>query len=199
MTINRVFLACLLCTLTLASCQRRAADWPDTSEIRIDPVQTATQGPPVHFAGAKLTPRARFRIDARVLSVKRYRTGPTAAVLPFDVALGWGAMSTTPTIKGLSIRQGERRYYYSWYGDPPPRWREIASSSSNVHVIPATQAVSDQLYRLRPNDRVLLNGTLVDITLPDGGRLRTSLTRTDTWDGACEIMWVTDMRILSPP
>jgi hypothetical protein len=42
---------------------------------------------------------------------------------------------------------------------------------------------------------VHLRGTLVDATRDDGAWLRTSLTRTDTGAGACEVMLVESFEV----
>jgi hypothetical protein len=49
--------------------------------------------------------------------------------------------------------------------------------------------VEKQLARLRAGQVVTLHGYLVDVAM-HGGVWRTSMTRTDTGAGACEIMWI---------
>jgi hypothetical protein len=51
------------------------------------------------------------------------------------------------------------------------------------------------LHRLRSvagGDIIELRGYLVEVTAPDGWHWRSSLSRTDSGDGACELMWVTE-------
>jgi hypothetical protein len=62
-------------------------------------------------------------------------------------------------------------------------------------VIPENEAVARTLDRLRPGSIVQFAGRLVDIEGNDGG-MRTSLSRTDTGAGACEILLASSARVL---
>ena len=46
------------------------------------------------------------------------------------------------------------------------------------------------LPKLRPGQLVTIDGYLVDVRGPGGFAWNTSRTRTDTGNGACEIVWV---------
>ena len=69
----------------------------------------------------------------------------------------------------------------------------IISHSANTHVIPQTPAIARILSSLRPGEVVVLSGELVDAVRDDGRWIKTSLVRTDTGAGACEVMLVTDV------
>jgi hypothetical protein len=139
--------------------------------------------------GYRITPLARFDIEARVLGREIYRFDRGADLAPVDLALGWGPMSDTEVLKALTIRQGSRAYY--WHGSELPiPSREISTHSANMHLIPATQEIEYRLKKARPGQIVALSGYLVEITGDDGWRWRSSLTREDTGTGACELIWV---------
>ncbi len=59
-----------------------------------------------------------------------------------------------------------------------------------------------QIRAIRIGDQIRMRGLLVDYTVSsDGSEVftrRTSLTRTDTGNGACEILYVTDVHVLRP-
>ena len=57
-------------------------------------------------------------------------------------------------------------------------------------MIPATPDIESKLKKLRPGQIVTARGYLVDIRNADGFHWNTSLSRTDTGDGACEVFWV---------
>jgi hypothetical protein len=61
---------------------------------------------------------------------------------------------------------------------------------AQMHVIPADKDVESRLKKLRPGQIVTAKGYLVDVRGPAGFAWNTSLSRTDTGDGACEIFWV---------
>lgn len=156
------------------------------------PVQRdADRGAPITHGEFTLTPLARLEGDARVLGREDYRFGTEAALSPTDLALGWGRMSDAGVLAGLDISQGGRWYHYRWQGpEPPIPLREIAISSANMHIIPASDAVAAQLDRVREGHVVRFSGLLVEASRADGWRWRSSLTREDTGGGACEVVWL---------
>jgi hypothetical protein len=136
------------------------------------------------------TPRARLRAEVRVLSRERYRLDPLAEAVPVDLAVGWGPMSDSAVIDALDISQSARFYTWRYQDAPPVPVDVIATHSANWHVVPGSREVERQLGRLRTGDVIEVEGLLVDLDRADGGHARTSLTRTDTGAGACEIVWV---------
>jgi hypothetical protein len=146
-----------------------------------------------------LQPRARFDIEARVLSAERYRMGISADLAPLDLALGWGVMSDQAIVDQISVSQGARWYILRWGPQPPAPEREIMRSSGNMHIIPATDGIRSQALSLRAGEFVKLTGFLVDAQGPGGFRWGTSLSRDDTGDGACELFLVESLETLQPP
>ena len=138
---------------------------------------------------AVLQPRAGFSVRARVLGSERYRLDREAAFAPLDLALGWGRMADDEVLAKLQISQGGRWYRYRWQGEPPIPRGEIARSSANMHMIPADDAVAAALARIGRDDRVRIDGWLVEVQAPDW-RWRSSLTREDQGQGACEVVYV---------
>jgi len=138
----------------------------------------------------RLTPRAIFELRARVLSREDYRWDAGADLAPLDLALGWGAMSDQAVLDRIEISQGAR-WYYTRYDYPAPLAdREIIRQSGNMHLVPANPAILSRLQEIRRGDVVWLRGYLVDAEHESGFRWRTSLSREDTGDGACELFYV---------
>lgn len=75
-----------------------------------------------------------------------------------------------------------------------PRWYwvliVVAVVGANMHLIAANSDVAAVIADARVGQILSLEGLLVDVRRPDGGGMRTSLTRDDTGAGACEIVWV---------
>ncbi len=137
-----------------------------------------------------LTPRAHFNLSARVLSHKVYRYDTEAALSPVDLALGWQRMSDSAVIDQISISQSGR--FYRWrVRDYPIPHNEIVSSSANMHMIPANDSIERELRALPKDALIRIEGLLVDArhTQRDW-RWRTSMTRTDSGGGACELVYV---------
>jgi len=134
-------------------------------------------------------PLARFQLQARLLSRERYRRGREADLSPIDFALGWGPMSDQTILDEISISQGARFYFWKTKTFPISR-REISRYSSNMHMIPANDEVRETLLSARVGELVYLDGYLVVATKEDGWRWKSSMTRNDTGNGACELVWV---------
>ncbi len=139
--------------------------------------------------GFSLTALAEYAVQARVLHTKRYWDG-SAKLVPYDVALGWGPMSDQAVLDGLEIDQGHRFFFYQWQQAPPIPEKDIAGHAANNHLIAANDAVAKTIRQLRSGQVVHLRGYLVQATKPDGFSWMTSLSRTDTGAGACELFYV---------
>jgi hypothetical protein len=142
----------------------------------------------------RLRPRAEFEATVRILRREDYSLDRISRLAPTDFAVGWGPMSDGRVLADIEISQGNRFYYWRTENWPIGR-DEIESSSANWHVIPENEAVASALERLRPGSIVRFSGRLVDIEGNDGG-MRTSLSRTDTGAGACEILLASSARVL---
>ncbi|WP_413586739.1 hypothetical protein [Bdellovibrio sp. HCB274] len=141
-------------------------------------------------------PLANYKIRARVLSTNRYWFDPGAAISPIDLALGWGPMSDSRVLNELSIGQSLRYYHVKWRNPPIPE-NEILRHSANVHIIPANTIVKDLLFSLREGNLIELDGQLVVFSGKSGGEWKSSLSRDDRGAGACELMYVTSVRVLN--
>lgn len=161
-----------------------------------DPVQVELDAPqsPITLEDATLHPLARFSLTARVLSREDYRFDAESDLSPTDLALGWGRMSDSAVLRDIDVSQSGRFYYWQVRSFPIPR-REIETHSANMHMIPANAVIAHALKRVRAGDVVTLEGMLVEADKPDGWRWRSSMTRTDTGAGACEVVYVQDLLI----
>jgi hypothetical protein len=142
-----------------------------------------------------LTRRARFQITARVLGSERYRVGREADLSPLDLALGWGVMSDSALLDQLEISQSGRWYHWRYKNALPVPEAQVIAGSSNMHMIPARKSVERALKKLRVGDIVTLQGYLVDADHPSGWHWRTSMNRTDSGNGACEIVYVESVSV----
>ena len=163
---------------------------PDTPE------QTMLETPETfQFKGYNITLLAEFRVRAKVLSKENYRHGREADLSPTDLALGWGRMSDESVLKDIKISQSGRWYMWRVKEFPIPR-RELETHSSNMHIIPATPQVERELKKVRKGQIVEFNGYLVNVSADDGWSWQSSLTREDTGNHACEIVYVEHLSIV---
>lgn len=145
--------------------------------------------------GYEMRPLQAFALKARVLSVAHYRIGREADLSPTDIALGWGRMADPAIDEKLSISQSGRWYYWRYSGAPPLPPREIATSSANMHIIPASREVARALAEVEKGKTVSLRGYLVEARARDGWSWRSSLTREDTGNGSCEVVFVQALEV----
>ena len=140
---------------------------------------------------------AKFSIKAKVLSRKNYHIGREADLSPIDLALGWGNMSDEAVLEKIEISQSNR--FYRWHVEPfPIPRREIETHSANMHLIPASDAVKRAIDRVRKGDIVEISGSLVNVTSNTGDwHWNSSQTRNDTGKGACELILVESLYIVT--
>jgi len=154
------------------------------------PIQKAlVDAAPIIFGEFSLKPLARFALDARVLSREDYSWDSGARLSPMDLALGWGPMSDSAVLEQIKIAQGGRKYRWRVGQFPVPR-RAIETHSANMHLIPADSTVEREMKRARVGHVVSLQGYLVEATEANGWRWRSSTTRDDVGNGACELILV---------
>ena len=163
--------------------------------VSAEPVQVDSgSAPTFEKSGYQIKPLAKYEIKARVLSSERYRWDAGADLVPFDLAVGWGAMSDTAVLDQLEIKQGGRWYQWRTESFPIPV-DAVTRLSANMHLIAADKAVAKQISRARSGQVVTMKGYLVEARRADGFTWTSSLTRTDSGGGACELMWVSAFEI----
>jgi hypothetical protein len=146
----------------------------------------------------KVTRRAQFQIRARVFSTEPYYLNRTGDVSPIDLALGWGVMSDQAILDQIKISQSSRWYRTRYELPAPAPESEIISSSSNMHMIPARKSIERKLKKVRIGDIITISGYLVDVDHDSGWWWHTSMSRSDTGDGACEIVYVESLDVENP-
>lgn len=193
-----VFLLIVAAFVAWNDWRNRPIDHPPGVLVSVTPVQRDLRAPDSFlFDDFTMTRRAEFDIQARVLSRETYFWGTESDLAPVDLALGWGRMSDQSVLDQINIRQSGR-WYFTRYALPPPiPEQEIIRTSANMHMIPANGSVERALKRLRRGDVVRITGFLVDVDHDSGWKWRTSLTREDTGQGACEIIYVEDVQRLT--
>ena len=141
---------------------------------------------------------ATFRLKAKVLAKKNYYTGRESELSPTDLALGWGNMSDETILEQVEISQSNRFYYWRVESFPIPR-KEIETHSANMHLIPADDSIKSTIGNIRIGDIIEISGSLVNVTTQDDNwRWKSSQTRSDTGKGACELILVKSLYIVTP-
>ena len=163
-----------------------------------EPYQASISSPASHrIDDYIITEFAEFSIKAKVLSRENYYLGREADLSPVDLTLGWGNMSDESILDNIEISQSGRFYRWQVKSFPIPR-REIESNSANMHLIPANEIVASDIKKIRKGDIIELSGSLVNVTsASDSWRWQSSQTRYDTGKGACELIWVDSLEVVT--
>lgn len=140
----------------------------------------------------QLTPRVAYKMTGRLLLKNRYWSGDLAKAIPYDFVMGWNKMADTGFIRyaNVSLSQSNRTYRWEVPNMTNLRRSDFVDNSANVHMVPSSTEIFDQLDSVKEGDMLYMEGMLVDVTTPKEN-IRTSLTRQDEGAGSCEIFYVT--------
>ena len=197
---RRIFILSViaLCYLVVRDWDSKPIEHPAGILVAERPEQVDLQASTFMLGDYQLTRKASFKIDARVLSKEPYYLGRTADLAPVDLALGWGEMSDSAVLSQIDISQSAR-WYRTRYDLPPPiSEQQIVFNSSNMHMIPARKGIERKLKKLREGDIVSISGYLVDVDHDSGWYWHSSMSRLDTGNGACELVYVESMSVENP-
>lgn len=147
------------------------------------------------YKNANIKKLAKFEIKARILGKERYYTDTSSEYSKYDLAMGWGPFYNIKNLDHLKINQGNR--WFTWRADKLMfPYKVYVENMSNIHIIPASSNVEDKVSKLSKDDGVILKGYLVSVKGFDGFSWNSSMTRSDTGDGACEVFYVESVDII---
>jgi hypothetical protein len=190
-----LLIACAAVIVAIATWEEPDPRLPPGVSVPYEPDQDPINPPHSwQFKNTQVTALANFRVRGRVLLTAHYWRGDGAAVSPVDLTLGWRLMSNQEILDGLHLYSQKRAY--AWTGRdgrlPTSEWN-IITHSANMHMVPATAEIADRLGAVKRGELVDIHGYLVEIKFPNGGVWRSSLTREDSGEGACELVWVAEV------
>lgn len=162
------------------------------------PLQTVTEKQPFKFKEFTIIPKANFELTARILHKKSYNSDPESKLAPWDIAFGWGPMSDESILKDVEIKQSNRFYFWRVEKFPILR-RDIERNSANMHLIPQDSYLEDLIASTKVGNIIHLKGWLIRAESKDGNWYwQSSMTREDTGNGACELIFITHFEIIKP-
>lgn len=172
------------------------ADEPRQSPV--DKPEFTTRANEVEY---RVRPRYRYELTGLVVSFKRFSRDYglhkrwNDFINVADVCVVWGANATGVDLNAFDFWNGE--FTCTFHTRDEAAWRSFDKSKlSNNHLITDDPRVRDVIDELEVGDQVRFSGYLAEYGEPGGPFRKTSTTRTDTGDGACETVYVADMEIL---
>ncbi len=175
----------------------------DKIDVSLDPFQTPCPSEEPILQNMKngsfiLTPMANYKVNGLVISREYYSDDWDGMISPVDLLIVWGKLTEREYSRHINFTQGGRWYHYKWKEASPVDPAYIATHSSNNHIIPASRNIYRAIKQIKKKAPVVLEGYLVNLRGMFKGRpvsWNTSLSRTDTGNGSCEIFYVSKVRI----
>ncbi|MBR9884700.1 MAG: hypothetical protein GYB21_14030 [Oceanospirillales bacterium] len=186
---RRVLFIAVIALIATLYLQKSEQTQPDGVLVPSSPIQAQISPSSFQFEGYRIERLAGFQLEARVLGQERYNLDRESDLARYDLALGWGPMSDNRVLEQIEISQSGRWYHWKTQQLPIPR-RDIERSSANMHMIAANDWIEEQIADAVPGSLIRLEGFLVRAVGNDGWRWQSSLTRDDTGQGACELIFV---------
>lgn len=172
-------------------------------DLSLDPVQEdLMEADMITLQGSKgeiyLSPMAKYSISAKVMSATNYSSDWQSEFEPTDLALAWDQLTDPELGKGVTYSQSGRWYYYHYDETFKGDGYYIGDHSSNNHIIPANDNIKKAVQNIQVGQNVKIDGYLVNVRYVVAGGEYTqtsSMSRADTGDGACEIIYVKKIQI----
>jgi len=154
--------------------------------------------------GSTLYPVAEFEARGRVLNVERFKPHqslvnwiPGLRPATHDIGLGFGPMTDSANVERFRFtHEGASNGLRALFARPrdamtQQEFGQLAPYITNVHLIPASPTVYEQMRRVRVGELVTLRGKLVNVRDAEG---RFASTSTTAGDRDCEILWLEDLQ-----
>lgn len=169
-----------------------------------DPVQVETTGEIVKQVGDyEVTYELKASYTIMGLVVEKYYYFPSKIenkIARFDLGIVWGPLLGVDLSKYMTFKNDGNRFLQYKYSNDLTRLlggkKAVIDSLSNNHMIHADETVLKYLRNVKEGDYIKVEGYLVYATMRKAnyvGHWDSSLSRTDHGDGACEVMYVTNI------
>ena len=142
-----------------------------------------------------IEPVATYTIWCKVVGKKNYYNTLEDKLSPVDLCVVWGDLAEPENLQYIHFFQGNRCCNYTYDRNIPLDDSYVKSHGANMHIIPATENVMKAVKSIKSGQTIYLEGYLVKVYKYDRYIWGTSLERTDTGSHACEVFYVTRVRI----
>ncbi len=138
----------------------------------------------------------KYKIKGQVLATYHYLPFSTSNKMsPVDVGLAWGYLLNEPDFKNMKCHEtGFRRLICT---SPPSL--DVEGLYSNNHLVASNKETKRLMKKIKKGDYIQIEGYLVNMywgTKNSRSYWTSSTSRFDSGDGACELIYVTDIKWL---
>ena len=154
-----------------------------------------------HDHDYEIRPLYEYELTGLVVSFKRFRPGIglherwNDYINVADICVVWGGNARDVDLNAFDFWNGEFTCNFSTR-DRTAWERFDETELSNNHLVTDDPAIRDAIDALEVGDQIHLRGWLAEYGQPGGPMRGTSTSRTDTGDGACETIYLSEFRIL---
>ena len=148
---------------------------------------------------------AYYEVSGKVVEkVNYYSDSVSNMASQYDVALVWGKLATDEYLEKIDFSAPGNRFVYwktndmNWYR-LHTNDREIKEMYSNNHLVTTNNEIIGEIKNIKKGDYVRIKGYLANLSWTENNSSHTwksSTRRDDDGDGACEIIYVTDVKWL---
>lgn len=172
------------------------------------PLQQSTNGYVVKYISGtpvNISYIAKYTIQGVVLDTYDYLEYNTQNKLsPIDVALGWGTLANPNNYSKVNWSSSGNRFLYHRITDysllNTMSESYLDDHFSNNHLIPSSNEIKKLIKSIKKGDYISIEGYLVNATYKKEDNYmfywNSSTSRTDSGDGACELIYVIDIKWL---
>jgi len=146
----------------------------------------------------ELLARAEYELMGIIKSKKKYSDFPSQ-ISEYDLAIAWGDLNKKEIDRFIKYSQSGRWYHYRYESGLAVSQDYISKNSANIHIIHKNKEVLKEVKKINEGDYVKLKGFLVDVDFNNAHNSslwKTSRTRNDTGNGACEILYLEEVTII---
>jgi hypothetical protein len=180
------------------------------ADLYSEPKQVRVTKPPidtsVNGVAYRIQPRFTYDMSALVVSLHHsdtwwdyvHRENDDHLNL-MDLCVVWGESARNGAYKGISFSNNQ--WECSWGTSSQEAWAAFDQTEvANNHMVTDDPALAKALRNIRIGDQIRVRGYLVNYTIyrdgRPGGMRVSSEVRTDTGNGACEVLYVESLELL---
>jgi hypothetical protein len=175
----------------------------EPKQVRVDRPAFSTS---VDGVAYRIQPRFSYDMSALVVSLHDSDTWWDYAhkawndrINLVDLCVVWGRSARSGAYRGISFANNQWECH--WSTSSQQAWQAFdQTEAANNHMVTDDPAIGKALRRIRIGDQIRVRGYLIDYTtlkngIPAGTRV-SSTVRTDTGNGACEVLYVESLEVL---